>query len=84
MADPDDKHQKLVVVDLVDDPVVADPDPPSRFARRVGKADDAGRSRIHREVIDGRSDSALNSQRQVRELPPGSRREVDSIPVSQP
>ena len=57
VTDPDDVDQEHVVEDLVDDPVVADPDPVHRVLARYRDA--VGRPRVVSEKIECRADPLL-------------------------
>jgi len=55
VADPEDQHGQLVVHDVVDDSVVADPD--AQFAVAALERDATGRSRVVRKTGDRLEDS---------------------------
>jgi hypothetical protein len=80
VSDGNDEYEQLLLVDLVDDPVVAsatDPDPPS--ARLANHRTTAGRTRLDPEAVKLAENPADRLTVELAELPAGSGGEFDPI-----
>lgn len=79
MASANDQHKQLIVVDLIEDAIVADSDAPDAHRAAASDQRDASRAWILCKGTYGGPDSELDRRRQPFELSLGSRSNPQSI-----
>ena len=77
MPDGDDHDQEPVINDLVQDAIVTYSDAPYVFG--TPQLDDAGTTRLSRELLDGTRDASLDGSVEPSELPTSGRQELDPV-----
>jgi len=82
MSHPNDDHNQALVLDRIQDPIVADPGSPDIIG--AAKLDSAAAPRVGREPIDASRYPALNPTIQLRKLPRGRCEELDRVHEPKP
>ncbi len=79
MASANNQHNQPIVVDLIEDAIVADPDAPDAPSAPASDQRDASRAWIVCKRTNGDPDSELDRRRQPFKLSLGSRSDPQSI-----